>query len=170
MVEFNPSGRMQLVGSNPPLAPGYCIVCRSSNSQRGFVDIGVNLEEDGGVIYFCGNCALEIGATFGAVGPEDATKLNDELVEIASDNERLRQGLAEANATIFALRRVITVFRSDDHNDEAPSGNAEGRDSEDGQTSLNGEGESSESLESVTVTGPNDDSGPQRSDLREFGL
>lgn len=67
--------RFQVFSGQPPLLPGSCIICGSSDYSRSYVDFGVQVKKYGR-IYFCNECFGDCAKTAGFV---KETQYTDQL-------------------------------------------------------------------------------------------
>lgn len=75
--------RFKVFHGQPPLLPGSCIICGSSDYNRYFVDFSVNVRKYGR-IYFCNlcfaECEREVNAVCNTGSNFDGTKLGTYLL------------------------------------------------------------------------------------------
>lgn len=100
VTEENPQSRFRVVDT-PTLAPGTCILCKSSGGDgRQFVDLGIQVTWVG-ALYFCTFCVTEAAKLLGLENMQaerdrinamwDVTsEMNDEYAKMAEDNHAYR--------------------------------------------------------------------------------
>lgn len=95
---------------HPTFSPTECVLCGSSTDLRGFVNGGRELVPYGH-LWICGTCGLQIGDRFGMLAPEQVQALEDAVVQMKIEVDRLEHELAAASdqavLSIKDLRKVM---------------------------------------------------------------
>jgi hypothetical protein len=109
MSESSVSSLMQRVQKidYPVINPGMCSLCSNSTCEDGFADTGIFIDWHGR-IYFCRNCAVEIGNVFGLITPdryEEYKRVNAEQAQLLSELQTSVTALEQAFATLSDLPR-----------------------------------------------------------------
>ena len=175
-MEYNPSGRVQRIGSGDLLPPGTCILCGTGFCDDGFIDFGVNLEWFG-QIYFCATCALEIGGSVGAYSSAEVNHINGLFNVAVEERNALKERLDNAESELHTLRGAIRIVSDNGSVVDSPPDNLTDFDELSGETEklLAGvnspEGNNdSEPNQPDSGDGPHDGIGSERSDATAIGL
>lgn len=174
--EVDPSGRITPIRAADMRLPAQCFICGrgSYNVDEAFLDIKREIY-DFGSIYFCMECAQEIGYAGGCARKRDFKAALEDNARLKAENEkyetmaeRLGDGL-ERDILDWLERRGINVPVNATHgvsssDDDSADATVDGLDKVNvGTTSSTVAGtvddvadESTDDVESVTIEGPND--------------
>lgn len=82
---------MQLIIGGAPVntAHGCCYVCRHFSNPKEWVDTGVDVDFEGGLV-LCGNCARSIAQIIGYLPPDSIEKLKEANTKLRQSNKELK--------------------------------------------------------------------------------
>ncbi len=104
MSEDTLSGRWQITKS-PTASPGCCIICGKAEHPEGFVDGRMDFEFYGSV-YFCFDCAREIGRVAGCLDIAQTANLKGQVENLLNQN---KEYLTELD-TMRGLQSAINSY------------------------------------------------------------
>ena len=175
-MEYNPSGRVQRIGTGQLLPPGTCILCGTGQCDDGFIDIGVNVEWFG-QIYFCAICGLEIGGSVGAYSSAEVNHINGLFNVAVEERNALKERLDGAESELTTLRSAISIVSSNGSVVDSPSENltdftalSEGTDDVLAGLNIEEGRDDPEPNQPDSGDGPHDGIGSERSDATAIGL
>lgn len=99
---FSLTSRFREVTDGAYAIPGVCLICRSSKSNMMDVDADFDYW---GAVYICRDCVLEMAEKYGALSPERAKKLTDNLLKV----EKILEAQTDR---VISLQKVIDGFRA----------------------------------------------------------
>lgn len=95
------------VFNRPPSSPGKCAVCGSSNKP--VIDIGLDVDFYG-VVYFCNECATQIGKAVGM-------HIHDEVITLQMENLLVKKNTNTAEALLKDLASHVSSIVNTGIND-----------------------------------------------------
>jgi hypothetical protein len=107
ILENDPSARMQLRSMGELVHPAACCVCGNGVCEAGYIDLGVYYDYEG-QMYLCKTCLYQAGETFGMFTPDEVKIIQDQLVSITNENEKLKEELEE----LERVRPIVSVIES----------------------------------------------------------
>jgi hypothetical protein len=176
MRTIDPSAKVQIIGPGAIPIPGICVCCNKSYDEHGFAIMGAFLEFYGEIL-FCRGCSLQLIEAWGGLGPDEYDELDEKFNATVKKNAQLTSELEQANAQLNDLRHAISVLGlnispalAGTSISEDKRGSQSVPESADLKPVDSGAGKNSKPSESDTVDGPNDTSGSESPDLRDFGF
>jgi hypothetical protein len=109
ILENDPSARMQLRSMGELVHPAACCVCGNGVCEAGYIDLGVYYDYEG-QMYLCKTCLYQAGETFGMFTPDEVKIIQDQLVSITNENEKLKEELERVRPIVSVIESGIAAI------------------------------------------------------------